>query len=301
MPAKSIIWVTSTWFTDTRAVTAAESARCGNLGVMMSQATDMVDIRVRFYAELGDFLPAARRGTEVQVPVARRTAVKDVIERLGIPHTEVALILVDGEPVGFGHQLVESGRVSVYPPFRTLDISGVPTVQPGDLTESRFVVDAHLGKLAFSLRLLGFDTVYRNDASDDWLARLSATEERVLLTRDRQLLKRTLVRHGYCVRSDAPRAQLVEVMERFRLADQSKPFTRCTRCNGPLHDVTKEEVLDRLEPLTRLHYDTFRQCGACEQVYWRGSHYEPLQATIQRALAGPYGPGQRHAPSTRSR
>lgn len=250
----------------------------------------MVDIDLRFYGELNDFLPPPRRGVTFGARVERRTSLKDAIERCGVPHVEVALVLVDGEPARFDYLVQAPVRVSAYPAFHSIALGSAANLQPASPSEYRFVADAHLGKLAFNLRLLGFDTVYRNDAADDWLASLSAQEDRVLLTRDRQLLMRSIVLRGYYVRSDDPRAQLAEVLARFELAARSRPFTRCTRCNGLLRDVAKSEVLDQLEPLTREHYDQFRQCSECGQVYWRGSHYEPLAGVVQGALAGARAP-----------
>ena len=182
---------------------------------------------------------------------------KDVIESLGVPHTEVDLILVNGASVGFDYLVRDGDRVSVYPVFESLDITPLVRVRPQPLRETRFVLDIHLGKLAVFLRMLGFDSLYRNDYRDDELARISHAEGRILLTRDRGLLKRSLVTHGYLVRSDDPREQLAEVIHRFDLRDAIQPLERCLRCNGELEPVAKEEVADRLPPRTREHYDTF--------------------------------------------
>ena len=261
---------------------------------MAAETCETVEIQVRFYSELNDFLPVRQHGILLVTRVQGRTSIKDAIERWGVPHVEVALVLVDGEPAGFDCLVERPVRISAYPPFRRIPLDGLLDPQPAQCGEYRFVVDTHLGKLAFNLRLLGFDTLYRNDAEDTWLATTSARDDRILLTRDRQLLMRSIVRRGYCVRSDQPREQLEEVLQRFELAGASRPFTRCTRCNGLLRDVAKEEVLDRLEPLTREHYDQFRQCAACGQVYWRGSHYDPLAGIVREALAG-----AQHTPPTR--
>lgn len=263
---------------------------------MANRPSEPVDIQIRFYGELNDFLPPPCRGVLVGSRLERRTSVKDAFERWGVPHVEVALVLVDGEPAGFDYMVERPVRISVYPPFRRIPLDGLHNLQPPAPLDHRFVVDAHLGKLAFNLRLLGFNTLYRNDAEDSWLASMSAEDDRVLLTRDRQLLMRSIVQRGYCVRSDDPRAQLAEVLARFELAGLSRPFTRCTRCNGLLRDVPKADVLDRLEPLTREHYDQFRQCAECGQVYWRGSHYEPLAGVVQEALAGARSPSSARQP-----
>jgi uncharacterized protein with PIN domain len=157
-------------------------------------------------------------------------------------------------------------------------------VRPQPLREPRFVLDTHLGRLAAYLRLLGFDTVYRNDCADEELARLSSSEGRILLTRDRGLLKRGLVTHGYCIRDTNPRQQLIEVLRRFDLCQAVAPFRRCIRCNGSLQPVSKEAISHRLLPRTRQYYDEFHICQGCDRIYWQGSHYRRMQQFIASVL-----------------
>jgi uncharacterized protein len=242
----------------------------------------------RFYAELNDFLPAERRQTEFTHSFEARTSVKDMIESLGVPHTEVELILANGTPVDFAYVVNDGDRISVYPVFESIDAMPVLRLRPQPLREPRFVLDAHLGKLSGYLRLLGFDTLYRNDYDDAELARVSASEGRTLLTRDRGLLKRSLVTHGYYVRETDPLQQVVEVLRRFDLRRLIAPFHRCTHCNGLLQPASKEALGDRLPPGTRETYDEFHVCEQCGQIYWKGSHYQRLLDFIaQVSLAGP--------------
>ncbi len=237
----------------------------------------------RFYARLGDFLPYARRGVAFPHDFEARTTIKDMVESLGVPHTEVDLILVNGQSVGFEAIVQDGDRVSVYPAFTALDISGLTRVRPAPPDAYRFVLDVHLGKLATYLRLLGFDSLFPEDYDDANLARIAEEEGRIMLTRDRGLLKRSVVTYGYHPRSTDPRQQLIEVLRRYDLFDRIRPFHRCLRCNGLLVDVDKAAVADRLSPRTRDHYDAFRQCRSCGQVYWQGSHYERLRAFIADA------------------
>lgn len=241
-----------------------------------------VRVSVRFYAELNDFLPAQRRHQTLELTLRERDSVKDVIESAGVPHTEVDLVLAAGESVDFGYRVRDGDRISVYPAFRTLDVAAETRVRPPALAEARFVLDIHLGRLATQLRLLGFDCLYWNDADDPTLARVSQEEERILLTRDRGLLKRRNVTYGYHVWETNPERQVLEVLRRFRLFDAVRPFSRCLHCNGPVRPVSKEAVLDRLEPKTRLYYDEFGQCAACERVYWKGSHYGQMASLVAR-------------------
>lgn len=239
--------------------------------------------RFRFYAELHDFLPAHQRAGELSYELGVAPTIKDAIESFGVPHTEVDLILVDGESVGFDQRLTGGERVSVYPAFGRIDISSVTQVRPDPLDVVRFVADGHLGALARYLRLLGFDTRFDPESSDAALAEVAAAERRVVLTRDRGLLKRSIVTHGLFVRDDNPDRQLDDVVRRLRLGSRLRPFTRCMACNGLLEPVAKDQVLDRLQPRTRDTVDTFQRCRACSQLYWEGSHHPRLVELVTRA------------------
>jgi uncharacterized protein len=242
-------------------------------------------VSIRFYAELGDFLPAGRRQVAFAHAVKEHVSVKDLVESLGVPHTEVDLILVNGESVEFSYRVQDGDRISVYPMFESLDITPLLRVRPQPLREPRFVLDTHLGKLAGYLRLLGFDTLYRNDYPDPLLVQISHREGRILLTRDRGVLKHRLVTHGYYVWETDPTCQVVEVLRRFDLAGAVAPFRRCMRCNGLLEPVAKERITDQLQPKTRLYYDEFRQCAGCGRVYWKGSHHERMQRFVESTLS----------------
>ncbi|WP_330230138.1 Mut7-C ubiquitin/RNAse domain-containing protein [Nocardia sp. NBC_00508] len=242
-----------------------------------------VDIRV--YAELNDFLRPDERYLVLRRPFRPHQTVKDLIEAAGIPHTEIDLVLVNGQPVDFDHRPRFGDRISAYPMFETLDIGPVTKVRPHPLREPRFVVDVNLGGLAKLMRLMGLDVHCRWNADDAELAEVSAAEHRILLTRDRGLLKRRNVTHGVYIRSDRPVDQVVEVIRRLDLVAYLAPFTRCLRCGGPVVEVAKADVADRLEPLTRRYYDTFRQCRDCGRIYWAGSHHARLSATAQRIRA----------------
>ncbi|MBW4493850.1 MAG: Mut7-C ubiquitin/RNAse domain-containing protein [Oscillatoria princeps RMCB-10] len=238
----------------------------------------------RFYAELNFFLPAHRRELTFVHEFEGRASIKDTIESLGVPHTEVELILVSGEPVDFSYIVADGDECSVYPVFESLDISPALRLRPQPLRQTRFVLDVHLGKLANHLRMLGFDTLYRNDYPDEELAEISSSEGRILLTRDTGLLKRSIVTHGYYVRETNPRRQLIEVLRRFDLLGSIIPFCRCVRCNVLLEAVPKEAIIDRLPPQSGDLYDEFSRCPSCEQIFWKGTHYERMQEFIAGIL-----------------
>jgi uncharacterized protein with PIN domain len=237
----------------------------------------------RFYAELNDFLPPERRMAAFERRFIDSAPVKDMIESLGVPHTEIDLILANGKSVDFSYVVQDGDRVSVYPVFEALDITPTIRLRPQPLRESRFVLDTHLGRLAAYLRMVGFDTLYRNDYGDKELAGASRDEGRILLTRDVGLLKRTAVTHGYFVRETAVRRQFVEVMRRFDLFRQARPFTRCLRCNTLLEKVSEEEIADRLPPRAAALYHEFRRCPGCARVYWKGGHYDRMREFLEAA------------------
>jgi uncharacterized protein len=235
----------------------------------------------RFYAELNDFLPPERRMQNFVHSFDKNPSIKDTIEALGIPHTEVDLILANGESVNFNYLLRNGDRISVYPVFESIDITPILQVRPQPLREIRFVLDVHLGKLAGYLRMFGFDTLYRNDYEDALLAQISHDEKRILLTRDLGLLKRSMVTHGYFLRQTNPKQQLHEILRRFDLLRKAVPFSRCIHCNGAVHSVPKSDIRDQVKADILQYYDKFYRCHSCRKIYWKGSHYPKIQAFIE--------------------
>ena len=239
-------------------------------------------IRLTFHGDLSFFLKP--KTSRIERQLSERTSVKDVIEACGVPHTEMDLILVNGEPVDFGAILTQDVVIDVYPPNETSSpLFREDRLQVRDI--ERFVADGHLGKLVRDLRLLGIDVTYDPAAEDRQLVRTASDEDRALLTRDRRLLMHAAVRHGYYLRSQDPPEQTVEVLRRFNLGTALTPFSRCLRCNALLEPAKKDEVLDQLEPLTRIYYEQFRRCRGCGQVYWSGSHFDKLRARVEEIRA----------------
>jgi uncharacterized protein with PIN domain len=237
------------------------------------------NVRLRFHGDLNVFLGSKASDAVIERRLAEKTSIKDVIESCGVPHPEVDLILVDNQTVGFEHTLDRDADAEVFP------IANFGT----DRTEKRlqttgiytFIADGHLGRLARNLRLLGFDVAYDQGADDRQLLDIMARQNRALLTRDRRLLMHAIVQHGYYPRSQNPDEQIIEVIRRFDLSQLITPFTRCLRCNALLGEADKSEIMDKLEPLTKLYYDQFRRCPDCKQIYWPGSHFHKLQKRIE--------------------
>lgn len=237
-------------------------------------------VEVRCYAELNDFVGAAARGVTMRRPFRAHQTVKDVLEAMGIPHTEVDLILVNGASAGFTDRPAPGDRIAAYPVFEALDIGSTARLRPVPLRDPRFVVDVNLGGLARLLRLLGFDVWWSCDADDAELAVISRERRRILLTRDRGLLKRRAITHGLFVHAEQPTRQVVEVIRRLDLGGRLAPLTRCLRCGDRLAGVAKDQVLDELQPLTRRYYDEFSRCAGCSRIYWRGTHYGRLLGLV---------------------
>ncbi len=238
-------------------------------------------IQIRFYEELNDFLPRDRKKKPFLHSYSGNHTIKDIIESLGIPHVEVDLILVNGESVDFNFKPCDHDLVSVYPVFESLDISSVTRLRPKPLRTIKLILDVHLGKLARYLRLLGFDTIYETWLEDDQIVSVAFKENRIVLTRDIQLLKNGHVRHGYWIRSQKPLEQLKEVIQRLDLSGKIQPFHRCMECNGIIREVEKTAVIGFLKPKTRAHYEDFYQCEQCHRVYWNGSHYQRMVSMLK--------------------
>lgn len=222
-----------------------------------------------FLGDLEVFLPPHARGQAIWVDFQGNQSIKHLIESLGIPHTEIGIIhSADGE-LDLRYIVQDADRLTI-----------LPANEP--VKAARFLLDNHLGKLATYLRILGFDAYYQNDLQDDDLIELLCQDARILLTRDRRLLMRKIVTQGYCPRSLNPEIQTSEVLRRYHLKDLITPFHRCLRCNTLLIPVEKEQLLPRLQPLTRRYFDEFRLCPGCNQIYWKGSHYDRMLGLIKR-------------------
>jgi len=240
----------------------------------------------RFYEELNDFLRPERRKSAFPIAIDRGRSVKDAIESVGVPHTEVDLVLVDGASVAFEQVLRGGERVAVYPVFERLDIAPVVRLRPSPLRETRFVLDTHLGKLARHLRLAGFDCLWENDYGDEEIVALSLVQKRVILTRDKGILMRRAVERGHFVRETESEKQFCEVIRVFQLERAFAPFSRCRVCNTVLREAAKESVRGRVPEAVWEQLDAFTECPKCGRIFWRGTHYERLRR-ILRAVGAP--------------
>ena len=237
-------------------------------------------VQFRFYEELNDFLAQHQRKKPLTYRFNGNPSIKDAIEAIGVPHPEVDLILVNGQSVDFTYHLQEGDTISVYPVFESLDISPLIRLRETPLRCTAFVLDTQLGKLAKLLRMLGFDTLYCNSYDNPEIIRISLDEKRIILTRDISILKNKSVTHGYWIRSTHPEEQVKEVLNRFDLYSQIKPFQRCMVCNSRIEEINKRKIIDQIPLKTKAHYNEFYHCLNCEKIYWKGSHYEKMKIRI---------------------
>ena len=246
----------------------------------------MATATLRFYEELNDFLPRDRRQRDIRLEFRPPAPVRHLIETLGVPHTEVELVLRNGESVSLEAPVNDGDRLAVYPLFETLDVSSLLRIRDRPLRDPRFLADAHLGRLAGYLRMLGFDCRVAGPGDDRALAESAAREQRILLTRDRALLMRRRVSHGCYVRERQPRRQLEALVRRLDLCGLIRPFSRCIRCNGVLRPVALAQVRDRVPEGVARRCRDFLQCDRCGRVYWKGTHYRRMQEMIHALCDG---------------
>jgi len=241
-------------------------------------------ITIQFFADLNFFLKVEQRERPFSHPLFPPATIKHLIESLGVPHTEVDAIVSNGRSVTFDYLAQPDDVFAVYPPFALPEgIPVVPLREPLTGPPS-FILDNHLGRLARYMRLLGLDTLYpRDHLLDAELAQMAHDGQRVMLTRDRGLLMRNLITHGYCLRTKGGEEQLTAVLQRYHLYEAIRPWTRCLQCNGFLQPVAKSQIIDRLQPKTKQYFHEFQKCITCDQIYWKGSHFEALVALVERA------------------
>ncbi|MEW6502998.1 MAG: Mut7-C RNAse domain-containing protein [Chloroflexota bacterium] len=232
------------------------------------------EITIAFHGALTDFFKSETEPIVVHFQLHEKTSLKHIVEALGVPHPEIGKIILNDKEVSLSYHPVRGDYIHLHPWQ-----SKPPT---DDDSEPRFILDNHLGKLTAYLRLLGIDALYSHEYNDERIAQIAAEQDRIVLTRDRGLLKRKVIQRGYCVRQDNPLSQLAEIIDHFQLLPYLQPFRRCPRCNGLLVKVDKQSILDQLLPLTRIYYNDFSRCSNCGQIYWKGSHYDRIKTILHR-------------------
>lgn len=235
----------------------------------------------KLYGYLPDLVSRALLNNVLVYRFKDSPSIKDGIEACGIPHTEIEIVLVDGGRVDFTHRLTHNAVFELFPPgiFEGSPWSSHLLQQEPCLNS--FILDVHLGKLARKLRLLGFDSVYRNDFEDPEIVKRGVEEGRVILTRDRGILKCSAVTSGLLIRYSNDLDQTHQVLSRYNLWSQISLYKRCVVCNGLMAEVSKESILDNLLPQTRLHCHQFWRCSLCGKIYWRGAHSTKIEHWLE--------------------
>lgn len=244
----------------------------------------MAEAIFRFYEELNDFLPRHRRKTDFVLTSTDKRSIKDAIESLGVPHTEIDLILVNGKSVDFKYILQDQDRVSVYPVFESLNIADVTRLRKLPLRKSKFIADINLGKIAKYMRVLGLDLFFDPMLSPREIVEISKTENRIILTTSRKLLKFKDVSHGIFVRPGPTVQQIKRIIDYLDIKNVVAPFSRCLRCNSLLTAVPKEEIVERIPPKARATCDAYAWCVTCDKIYWKGTHCIHMQTVVNKIL-----------------
>jgi len=244
----------------------------------------MNQVRFRFYEELNDYLPEGKRKVWFEYFFLDVISLMDAFTSMEIPPDEIDLILVNQQSKGFDYLLQDGDRISVYPAFELFDISGISQVREKPLRNPRFICDIHLGRLCKYLRMLGLDTLYSNQYTPEEMIVLSRLENRIILSRSYQLTRHKEVTHSYWIRSAEPLEQIKDLISKLDLSSHADPLTRCLNCNNKLVPVEKKEISHRLQTHTAKYYKEFFNCPACDQIYWKGSHFENMLKFISHSI-----------------
>ena len=240
-----------------------------------------------FHGSIRDLLNtvSCNRAGSVCYQFEEQPSIKDAIESLGPPHTEIIAITVNDIAVGFDYLLRNNDKVEVFA------FDGNPTVAQQDQLPNlpngipRFILDVHLGGLARYLRFAGFDTLYSSmDPGDQSIAYVSKHENRIAVSRDIGLLKRSIIQYGYWIRHTQVQNQFSEIAKRYKLMAYANPFSRCTLCNGLIDQVEKHAVINELPPRVGEQFNEFWRCSQCQQIYWKGLHYLKIKKCIDDLL-----------------
>ncbi|HVN49135.1 MAG TPA: Mut7-C RNAse domain-containing protein [Bacteroidota bacterium] len=242
--------------------------------------TSNLSIHIRWYGELNDHLPLEQQYSHIVHHLERRITVGEFVSRFDIPVDSIDLVLVNGTSVDLEYFLNDRDTIAVFPVFESFDISSLEKIHEHPLRRPKFVLDVHLGKLANHLRMLGFDTLYRNDYTDDLLCQISLREHRTLLSKDRSLIETKSLTHAYFVKNKNPRLQLLEVLNRFQLLSLASPFTRCIECNTILQPIEMKQILFRLPAPVKEWCTEYQWCSVCDRIYWKGTHFKKMQEFI---------------------
>jgi len=244
----------------------------------------MPEATFRFYEELNDFLPKHKRKTDFRAGFQGKRSIKDMIEAIGVPQTEIDLVLVNGESLDFSYILKDGDRVSVYPVFESLNIENATRLRKIPLRRTKFIADTHLGDIVKYMRALGLDVHFDPSISSRKIIEISMEEDRIILTKSRNLLKFKEVTHGIFIRPGTCEEQIRRIVDYLDIRDQIRPFSRCLHCNSLFRSIPKESIAHRIPPKTKELCDKYVRCESCARIYWKGTHYVSMQKVVDRIM-----------------
>jgi hypothetical protein len=244
----------------------------------------MKQVSFRFYEELNNHLPLEKHKVWFEYIFSDATSMQDALLSMEVPLDEIDLILVNRQSKGLDYILQDGDRISVYPVFESFDLSGISRIREKPLRDPKFICDVHLGRLSKYMRMLGWDTLYSNQYSPDEMIAISGQEKRIILSRNYQLTRHKKVTHSYWIQSSCPVEQIKDLINKLDLSDKIIPLTRCLKCNHGLMPVEKKKIAHRLQALTAKYYNEFYVCPACDQIYWKGSHFERMSDFIKNTI-----------------
>ncbi len=245
---------------------------------------------LRFYSTLNYLLPKDRRNADFEVEFKGKRSVKDMIESLGVPHTEVDIILVNGRSVDFNYILREGDKISVYPAFEKPDIEDLVHLCSTFPSHTKFIADINLGDIVKYMRVLGFDVYFDPSLSPREIIKYAKRYGRTIITKSRKLLKFREIDNGLLLYAGTTEEQIRGIISRLGLKRSVKPFSRCLRCNKVLVNIAKEKIEDRIPPKTRSFCDRYAYCKDCNRIYWEGTHVFEMRKLINRILGAPERP-----------
>ncbi|MCP4760952.1 MAG: hypothetical protein GY870_04160 [archaeon] len=237
-------------------------------------------IFIQFERHFDFFLTNNKKSSQFVYCLNRKASIKDIIESLGVPHTEVGHLDFNNQEIDFSYIPVSQGVLTVHAIHLPFNVMIPSVLRPMPFNNIKFIADINVIKLGRLLILLGFDVNYSSHYSDNKIADIAEKECRIVLTRDTDLLKRKKIIFARRVKANLPYDQLIEVINFFGLQKLILFFSRCSACNIKLEIVEKNDVIHLLEPKTKKYFDNFFQCPQCKKIFWKGSHYENIQKQL---------------------
>jgi len=235
-----------------------------------------------FFGSLNDFLPEEKKGQKFVYHFKGIASVKNLIEAIGVPHSEIRKITNNNRKKFFNYTVKDNDLIRIYPYNYGINKFILSLSSVFINCKIKFIIDVHLGKLGKYLKICGFDVLYNWKWDDNDIIKYANRDNRIILTHDAGLLKNKKVNKGYWTRSQNPDEQIVEVIDRYHLSGKIKPLKRCLHCNNLLVKTSKTEIKNKVPFMIFNKYRQFLCCHKCDNIYWKGPHYDSMKAFIKK-------------------